>query len=278
MTDRSQLDVLKRHARRLRALLCTVALVGAAAPAAAQVVCGGTVGPGGTFTMTSDILACTSDPALRVVGQVVLDMAGHRLSCDSNAAFVVGISIEGKDATVRNGSVEFCTFGIGLFGGGRHTVRDVTVHRGLVGIVVATDRNRLLRNGVRQATADGYSISGSDSVLDGNAAVGSPVGFLIQGLRNSFVGNVASENDVGFEGSGSADTTLSRNIAEGKDVGFRVIAGTGGHLLRDNLAIGTRNFDSSRGFLVAEADGTSSRQTARTITSSRASRCRRMRT
>lgn len=301
MTDRPQLAVARRHPSPPRTFLLAVAMMGVATPAAGQVACGGTVGPGGTFTMTSDILACAIDPALRVVGKVVLDMAGHRLSCAaSGAPFVVGISIEGKDATVRNGSVENCGFGVGLFGLGRHVVRDVTVQGGRVGIAVSGDRNKLLRTGVSRAATSGFSISGNDNVLDRNAAVESPTGFAIFGRGNSFFGNVASDNDLGFDGSASADGLFEENVAEGNDVGFRVagassniklkrnlatgsefgfeiggsshivvkntavrstasgfrvVAGAGGHLLRDNLAVGTKDFDSSRGFLIAEADG-----------------------
>ena len=239
MPDRPQLAVATCRPSPLRTFLLAVAIMSVAAPAAGQVACGGTVGPGGTFTMTGDILACASDPALRVVGKVVLDMAGHRLSCAPGGAFVVGISIEGKDATLRNGSVENCTFGIGVFGLGRHTVRDVTVYRGLVGIAVTTDRNKLLRNGVHDTSANGFSVSGSDNVLNGNAVVASPTGFLIQGLRNSFIGNVASDNDAGFEASGSGDTLLEQNIAEGNDTGFRVGDASSNVKLRRNVATGS---------------------------------------
>ncbi len=301
MTSRPQLAVAPRPCRGFRPLVLAAALAASAAPAAGQVACGGTVGPGGTFTMTGDIIGCTSDPALRVVGKAVLDMAGHRLSCDPDAVFPVGISIEGKDATVRNGSVDGCAFGITVFGQGRHAVRNMVTSRGVVGIVVGSDRNRLLRNGVRRASANGFSISGSDNLLDGNSAVENPIGFFVQGLRNSLLLNVASENEVGFDASGSADTLLDQNVAEGNEVGFRVVAsssnvklkrnvatgsatngfeiggsghvvakniavnnelagfrtaaGAGAHVLQGNLAVGTTNFDNSRGFLVAEADG-----------------------
>jgi hypothetical protein len=50
------------------AILAGLFALSAAAPRAhAQLACGGTIGPGGTFEMTSDLVACGS-PALVVVG------------------------------------------------------------------------------------------------------------------------------------------------------------------------------------------------------------------
>lgn len=244
MTDRVERGVARRRQLRVRSLQFALALLGVAAPAAGQVTCGGTVGPGGTVTMTSDILNCASDPALRVVGKVVLNMAGHRLTCATGAAFAVGISIEGKDATVRNGVVDSCPFGVGVFGKGRHTVRNMAVSRGVVGIVVSNDRNRLSGNGARRASAAGFSISGNDNEIEDDAAVDSPTGFLIIGLRNSFARNVAMGNLVGFDGSGSAETVFSNNIADANDVGFRVGGGSSGVKLKKNVATGSdRGFD-----------------------------------
>ncbi|HEV7735168.1 MAG TPA: NosD domain-containing protein [Candidatus Binatia bacterium] len=257
MSDRLCLSVETPFPRRLLPLLLAAALPTMAGPAAAQLACGGTVGPGGTFTMTSDIVACASDPVLRVVGKTVLDMAGHRVICDGGSAFTIGISIEGKNATVKNGSVDGCNFGVGVFGDGQHKVRNVTVRRGLVGFAVSSDRNDLSGNGARQASADGFSINGSDNDLEDNAAVESPIGFLIQGLRNSFVRNVASENDVGFDASGSARSALTRNVAEGNTVGYRVAAASSDVTLKENVATG-----SDTGFEIGGSSHEISKNTA----------------
>ena len=41
--------------------------------ATAQLTCGGTIGPGGTFTMTADISNCSAASALTVIGPSVGD-------------------------------------------------------------------------------------------------------------------------------------------------------------------------------------------------------------
>lgn len=103
--------------------------MGVATPATGQPTCGGTVGPGGTVTMTADIVACAVDAALRVGGTVVLDMAGHLVTCDANAPFVVGLAVEGRGTTVRNGTVGGCAFPVAVAGDGQHKIRNVMVFR-----------------------------------------------------------------------------------------------------------------------------------------------------
>ena len=82
---------MRTHAKKMAvAVLATAAL---ASPAPAQISCGDTLGPGGTFTATSDIGPCVENPAVRIVGAVKVDFAGFEVTCDANTS--VGILVEG---------------------------------------------------------------------------------------------------------------------------------------------------------------------------------------
>ena len=192
-----------------------LALLALAAPAAAQLECGGTVGPGGTFVLDRD-LDCRQDPgcqfpnrctpALTVLGDAVLDLNGHTITCSSGDDD--GVRLAGERAVLRNGQTNICGTGVRVAGGGRHVVRNVVANR---------------------SKNDGFSIADNDgNVLERNVAdTSGGNGFRLSRTRNNvLVANTAvrTERFNGFNlGSGATGNRLRDNQAFGNAAdGFNV--------------------------------------------------------
>lgn len=225
----------------------------------AQLICGGTIGPGGTFTMTSDLAACTGT-ALTVVGPVVLDMNKRFVSC---TGLSTGIRLEGKNATVRNGQVLSCTIGVAIEGDGGHKVREVRAVGNAIGFGVSTDGNVLAYN-VAHTDSGGFQVNGNRNKLIGNLGANTDNdAFQVTGNGNAFVQNAVNDSGSGFRTEantvgnsftennvlaagtafliGGAKHVLKGNTAHRSLVyGFRLAGGSGGHTLKDNVSIGFR--------------------------------------
>ncbi|MEO6026453.1 MAG: hypothetical protein ABIR79_06265 [Candidatus Binatia bacterium] len=266
---------LKRRTRAGASMLLTMMLT-AALPvrASAQLTCGGTIGPGGAFTMSNDLTSCPGT-GLTVVGPVVLDMNQRSVSC---SGLSTGIRIVGKKATVRSGQVLSCTVGVDLEGDGGHTVREVRAVGNAIGFGVSTDGNLLTHN-VAQTHSGGFQVNGDRNKLVGNLSVNtSNAAFQVFGNNNAFVQNAVQQAGSGFRtepgtiGNSFKENTVTAtatgfNIAGAKHVlksntanrsivtGFRLAAGPGGHALKANVSIGIRGeAGSGSGFDVGSGD------------------------
>ena len=89
-----------------------LALAVSTSPAMA-VKCGDTITKNTVLTAN---LPCKVSPALIVEGPATLDLNGYTFSC-TNDEYSQGIAIYGKGATIKNGIVSGCTFGINNPGG-----------------------------------------------------------------------------------------------------------------------------------------------------------------
>ena len=184
-------------------------------PAAAQLTCGGTIGPGGSFTMTTDILNCGAGTTLTVVGPVTLDLDGHRIGCAGGLS--AGISIQGTNAQVTTGQVLNCFVAVEVTGSGGHKVSNVFTVPNILGFGVTSDGNTLTGNVASSGANDRH-------------------GFQVTGNRNKLVDNsVVGRTATGFTTSGNANV-LDRNSASGAATAFGVSALATGNKLRNNVA------------------------------------------
>jgi hypothetical protein len=214
--------------RKIETILTLAAIGGSlavATPARAQLACGGTVGPGGTFVLADD-LDCRDDPAcetpgscspaLTVVGNAVLDLNGKTVTCSSGDDD--GIVLEGTAGVVRDGTVALCFDGVRLAGTGRHVVRRVVALRSKSdGFQVESGGNRLEEDVADTSLRNGFNVSGGDG--------------------NQLLRNVATRTGRfnGFNVSGSRDNLLRYNVASANAVnGFNV--SSAGNRVLDGIA------------------------------------------
>ncbi len=87
---------------------------------AAQIGCGQTLGPGGRFTLDSDLGPCSG--TVLTLNSAQLDLNGHIVSCSS---FGTGVSITGSDSRIQNGTVTGCFPGVDAIGNGRHRIKGI---------------------------------------------------------------------------------------------------------------------------------------------------------
>ena len=233
-------------------------------PAAAQLACGGTVGPGGTFTMTSDILNCGANPALSVIGPAVLDMNGHTISCGARP--LNGLVLTQTGVTAKNGSITNCTVGVVVRDGGRHSVRSLAVATdepllspfgGGIAFLVTSDRNTLsgdvARNTTFQASTStitqngiGFKVQGNSNQLQDDVAANNESGFLVLGSSNILSGNTTADCTDGFAIQSGLGNRLVGNVAaRSSEAGFFISGGTR-HVLTGNTAVATGNGDNVR--------------------------------
>src|SRR5262249_9722602 len=82
---------------------------------AQAISCGDTLGPGGIYTLTTD-LTCSNPNGfvLYIAGPVTVNLNGHTLTCmDLNT---LGTSFYGTAAKVFNGTVSGCNYGVYING------------------------------------------------------------------------------------------------------------------------------------------------------------------
>jgi len=259
-----------------------IAVLGTASPVLAQLECGGTVGPGGTFALTEDLdcrgapqcqVPGACSPALTVIGRAVLDLAGHRITCDSG--FDDGVLLSGTGATLRDGQVNICGTGVRLTGPGRHVVRNVVSSRsGANGFTIAdSDGNRLEGNvadtssnngfnltgasndnklvanvATRTQTFHGFNVSGNsdrNELRDNVSVANAGSGFNITEDANQLVGNTALANgNTGFDVGGDRNR-LTGNRAASNGVG--IDAAGNDNVLEGNTALDNETNDATEG-------------------------------
>jgi len=195
------------------------------------VVCGDTLGPGGLFTLTTDLGPCATDAALTVNGPAIVDLGGHTVSCDTGVVgFQIGIKIVGKGAALRNGRVTDCGWGVVVLGGGGHQITKVFSERNAAGFYVGSAHNSLRDNGTVGVPgfSDGFFVQGDSNVLTGNMATGWERGFFVAagctfvcgtGSHNSLSRNTATGNTNGFALFSASNNTLTSNQAFGNGTG-----------------------------------------------------------
>jgi len=184
---------------------------------AAHIGCGDVLGPGGTFTLDSDVGPCATDPAL-TVDSAELNLNGFTVSCDTTATD--GIEVIGDHAVVRNGTVTGCHDGVDVEGTGNHRITSVlSIGNGDDGFDVESDNNKVQSCEAIVNDQDGFDIEGTNNrVTSSEAIVNGEEGFLDNAGNNTFISNGAFANgsdgfdlDPDFGGGGS---TLNDNVAE----------------------------------------------------------------
>jgi hypothetical protein len=208
----------------------------APAPVFASIGCGAILGPGGTFTLDSDLGPCPDDPAL-TVNQATLDLGGFTLSCDRTVhpSSHVGISVLRKKAQVTNGTISDCVNGVVLAGTGQHIVEHLSLDFSnppaltAVSVLVGSNGNKLNGN-TTIGFATGFDIGSNRNTLTGNtsSALGTGVGFNVSGDHNRLTstttlpGNTASAFTNGFQVHGKGNTLTGNTAAHVTEIGFSV--------------------------------------------------------
>src|SRR5262245_28922478 len=208
MGGRREASPQVRHAITSKIRRSLAASVGCLALAVALVLpgqaeagftCGGTVGPGGTLVVTTDIGQCPSNPVLTIVGPVTVDMAGHHVEC--LAGHQAGINIIGTGAIVKNGMVyPGCQQQIVLSGAGHHEVHDMAGHQagdvsdvGVVSILIVSDHNVLRNSLAALSSGDGIRVAGSFNVVkESYAMLNLGDGVRVLGKSNVLKNNIVS--------------------------------------------------------------------------------------
>jgi parallel beta-helix repeat protein len=210
-----------RHGRPTAALV--VALCLAAAPAHAQVVCGATVGPGGTTTLTADLGPCDGGNVAVFVDSATLDLAGHTVSCadtDGDGRVPDGVGLVNRRARVRNGIVLGCRFGVVAAGDGKHRVEGITATGNAqdgIFVIEGSKKNKVSGNNTSGNLDEGIQIEGDKNTVTGNTATGNGDDGInvVGGDKNKLSGNTASGNgEEGFDIVGTKNT-LRDNTATG---------------------------------------------------------------
>jgi hypothetical protein len=236
---------MRRLTRRLYGLLVSGLVVGWLTPAAGQAIsCGATLGPGGNFVLEADLDCGTVSPALTVRDGAHLDLGGHTISIgDGSASGSIALRLDGQGALVTHGIVQnnfLLGDGVEVAGEGGHTVRQVSVFaRGIGGIVVTSDQNRLINNVAASGIGNAVQINGNQNLLRNNLAAGGQGGFSIGGDENRLVENgIANVLHTGFTIGGNQNLLL-RNTAANTDTGGFGVSGDGNRLV-GNLALDAR--------------------------------------
>ena len=238
---------MKRRQTFSLPLLATATLLIFPAFAGAQINCGDTVGPGGTFNLTQD-LVCSTNPAFTMVGPVQVNLMGHTVSCDDEDND--GIIIEGDGATLRNGTVTGCNDGVNAEESNDLFIQHVTADlNDSEGFRIEGDRNRLLGNTSTSNGSEGFQLEGADLELIGNVAVFNDAeGFDLETDGSSFRANYSVENgSEGFQIEGS-DNRYSANVAYSNDDDGFVVEGASGNVLTGNSS----TYNNGRGFDLEE--------------------------
>jgi len=180
---------MKRNLRTIGIALFSMLLMVSLNNLAEAVSCGDTIGPGGTFTLTSN-LNCSDNPALTVGGPVIIDLNGYIVECQSNLND--GIIVQGKAAQVKNGTVQGCSNGIIVEGVGSHQLRNLNARSNDLGFLVNSNNNRLYDN---TSTTSGalFSVFGNKNRFIDNTACNADKGFLIEGNNNRLYLNTIND-------------------------------------------------------------------------------------
>lgn len=205
-------------------LAVAAALTYAAAAGAQVVACGGIVGPNQKVVLDADLACTAATGGITVVGPATLDLGGHRIGCAAETDRPIGVTLIGKGAQLRNGSVIGCKAGVQVSGEGRHRIEHVTAAADFeAGFRVDSDANTL-RDDTGGGTTNGidFVVRGNRNLLDGDTTVvdglaPAPIGFRIVGSGNRLRGNTSADHrQFGFHlDFASERSVLHANTATG---------------------------------------------------------------
>jgi parallel beta-helix repeat protein len=212
---------------------------------ASPIACGAVLGPGGTFTLDSDVGPCPGPGAAITVDSAALNMAGFTVSCSSAVA---GIAVTGTGAVVGHGTVTNCPAGFLVTSSNSLLILTHASNNNGHGYDIGGDNNKLLRNNGRSNSGSAFSVTGLKNVLIANHATSNgDKGFDVLGSGNTLIKNFASENDdEGFH-TAQGNNTLAENTAESNGNNGFDIESNNNRLLK-NTAIG----NGSSGIVVSE--------------------------
>jgi parallel beta-helix repeat protein len=216
-------------------LLC--GLVASPLPVVAgHINCGAMLGPGGTFTLDSNVGPCPNDPALTVVS-ATLNLNGFTVSGNGGNTC---IQVNGTRSTLRGpGSVQSCNRGVVVAGDGRHNVQGVISEFHINnGFLLASNNNRLASSTSRGNTFVGISVGTSQgNVLTENTATDNGVhGFEIVGASHQLGNNMATDNGAnGFVILGNNNKIQDNVAMSNGENGIEVEEGATGNRLTGNV-------------------------------------------
>ena len=241
-----------------------------ASPSWAEVDCGAELGPGGQFVLTQDLVCDDStDPALTIIGPVKVDLGGYTMEADQNAPPNVGILVEGKGATLKNGKIS----GFGVTGGdeadvlvsgeGWHLISGLVV-RGRnadpgdeagIEVLAGSNHNRLTHNLVTGTGDQGICVESDDNWIAFNKAIrNDEENFEDEGSRNTWIHNFSAyAGEEGFEiDSTGSKIKFNKTIRNGEE-GIELDPNATGNLVLGNYVRGNgtdRLVDLGSGILV----------------------------
>lgn len=228
----------------IRSAVVSALVALASAPASAQVFCGAVITQ--NAVMLSDMLCPSDDPALTVVGPATLDMNGHRIfGGHSN----LGILLDGKGATLKNGAVNEFRVGVRVGGSGGHKVDTVaSIENEVHGFQVDSADNRVEHSVASFNRSIGFFVfsfrfpeqevgfANGNALSDNVATFNGTWGFRLGGNDGSYQRNVASLNEGGFLVEGG-NNLLLRNTSQGNGGNGFEVTGTG-HQVYENVSVG----------------------------------------
>lgn len=225
----------------LAALGLMLGLAASPSPVAAtHITCGAVLGPGGTFTLDSNVGPCP-DPVVITVNAATLNLNGFTVS--GTAVLLTGqhcVELIGSGATLRGpGTVQGCERGVVVLGAGRHVVREVVsqLHTN-VGFSIFSPNNRVFNNTSTLNTFVGFSFGSQFNLLTNNTATtNSALGFQVTGDSHLLVNNTATQNGDGFNipvGLGNSIALIHNTASNNNNDGFNIFGAN--NVLRFNTA------------------------------------------
>lgn len=170
-------------------------------PAPVQAIdCGDTLGPGGTINLTEDVGPCDGSvmPALTIIGPVTVEMNNFKVRCNREDAGD-GILILGTNAEVYSGTVQNCTDGVIVSGGGNHLLSDIEARNNFWDGFSVQSANNIVRRSVADKNGGhGFWVIGDDNEIRSNNATRNWYGFWFEATDTTALGNIADDNDGGF--------------------------------------------------------------------------------
>ena len=203
----------------------------------AALECGDVIAQNEVVTLTQD-LTCSGPgaPALILESSSTLNLGGHTVDCVNHARS--GIIVLGSGATLQQGTVTNCTFGVSLLGAGKHRVKAInSTQHSFMGFATSqgSHGNRLTHSKANRNTMFGILI-GTDSnenEVSFSQAIDNNAGFVVaRGNRNTIRNNLAQDN----LGNGIFVEGNDNSVVKNKAIANDKIEGVGGIMV-----LGSRN-------------------------------------
>lgn len=199
-----------------------------------------------TANLSCNCTKLATQTALTLVGPATLNFNGHRVSCAGNdpSVYSTCLLIQGKGATIMNGSVTACTHGI--FDreevGGAHVIKDMIVSGNSDnGVFLGNANNRLLRVTSKDNSGDGISLLGSNNVLNHVTVKDNGLsGIYCHGNNNRLFNATARDNPQGMLLDGENNTLLYSTVKGSSGDGI-VLFGNNNHV--KNSYVGGKNLE-----------------------------------